>query len=494
MSAADSLAPHPLPASSPAAQGVDAGAIGGFLDHVESAPDIELHGLVILRHGHVVAAGWWRPYGPGQLHLLYSLSKSFTSTAAGLAVADRLLNLDAPVIDYFPELAAGLTDHLVLTMRVRHIAAMASGHLTDTWEQVKAADDLTEPVRNFLAIPPDRDPGSLFAYNQLATYTLGAIVQRISGQGLVEYLRRRALDPIGAGPVSWTRDAAGRELGFSGLHATTATIARLGQLYPQNGRWAGQQILPAAWVAEATSTVVSTSSARPPEVPDWLEGYGFQFWRSRHGYRADGAYGQFGLVLPEQDAVVAITAQTNAPQTLLDMVWRTLLPAFRPTTWNLTAADTALQERLTNGAACRAGVTSRPGGGTCEQQPSLRAVALSPGDSQADEWRVRFDDEGSVLDLTADGEGWAVSKSTADTPPTACAGRWLDPDTARVDVIFLETPHRLTVTCELQARTFEARWMTAPLHEGPLVTLRAPLPRSDAGSAEEQDGGTRYGR
>jgi len=275
-------ADHPLP------------AIGAFLDRVESAPDIELHGLVILRHGHVVAAGWWWPYSPGRLHLLYSLTKSFTSTAAGLAAADGLLSLDAPVAGYFPELAARLTDDRMGAMKVRHVAATASGHLTDTWDQVKAADDLTEPVRNFLAIPPDREPGSVFAYNQLATYTLGAIVQRIT---------------------------------------------------------------------------------------------------------------------------------------------------------------------------------------------SLRAVTLSPAHSRTDEWRVRLDEEGSVLDLTAGGEDWAVSQATADTPPTACAGRLLDSDTMRVDVIFLETPHRLTPTCEFRARIFEARWITAPLHEGPLVTLGAPLPHSDADEA-----------
>jgi CubicO group peptidase (beta-lactamase class C family) len=176
MAAADKLVRHPLPTSSPAAQGVDAGAIGAFLDRVDSAPDIELHGLAILRHGHVVAAGWWWPYSPDQLHLLYSLSKSFTSTAAGLAVTDGLLNLDAPVVSYFPELGASLTDDRVLAMKVRHIAAMASGHLNDTWDQVKAADDHTEPVRNFLAIPPERDPGSVFAYNQLA--------MTVGGEGL----------------------------------------------------------------------------------------------------------------------------------------------------------------------------------------------------------------------------------------------------------------------------------------------------------------------
>jgi CubicO group peptidase (beta-lactamase class C family) len=487
----------PLPASFPAAQGVDASAIGAFLDRIESAPDIELHGLVILRHGHVIAAGWWWPYTPDRLHQVYSLSKSFTATAAGLALGDGLLNLDAPVISHFPELASAVTDDRLLAMKVRHIAAMASGHLNDTWDRVRTTDDLTEPVRNFLAIPPDRDPGSVFAYNQLATYTLGAIVQRVTGQGLVDYLRRRVLDLVGAGSVSWMRDEAGRELGFSGLHATTDTVARLGQLYLQDGCWNGKRILPTAWVTEATKPQISTRSARPADVPDWLEGYGFQFWRSRHGYRADGAYGQFSLILPQQDAVVAITGQTTEPQDLLDVVWRTLLPAFQTATWEPTAADSALRERLTQltiplptgvplssaAPAHPVSATFRPAGGTCEQQSSLRAVTVWP----ADQWRVRLDEEGPALDLIAGDGEWTVSPAAGGAPPVASVGRWIDSDTARVDVIFLETPHRLTVTCQYKTRTFQARWITAPLHEGPLHTLQAPRPAQTPAEPDSND-------
>ena len=122
---------------------------------MDAAADIELHSLMIIRHGHVVAEGWWAPYGPDRVHLLYSLSKSFTSTAAGFAVDEGLLDLDATVISYFPELDADITDPRSRSMRVRHIAAMASGHAQETLERAVRLDP-QEPVRGFLLHPAGR--------------------------------------------------------------------------------------------------------------------------------------------------------------------------------------------------------------------------------------------------------------------------------------------------------------------------------------------------
>src|ERR1700691_1504502 len=145
---------------------------------------------MMVRHGEVIASGWWEPYGPDRPHLLYSLSKSFTSTAAGLAFADGPIALDATVLSYFPELAGDVTDPRSRSMLVRHIASMSSGHLADTWPGV-LREDPGQPVRGFLRTPPDRDPGTVFAYNQSCTYTLATIVQRVTGQSLIDYLRPR---------------------------------------------------------------------------------------------------------------------------------------------------------------------------------------------------------------------------------------------------------------------------------------------------------------
>lgn len=310
-----------LPVSPPSAQNVNADGIAAFVDAIETAPDIELHSLMILRHGHVVASGWWEPYGPDRPHLLYSLSKSFTSTAAGFAAGEGLLDLDTPVLSYFPELESDVTDPRSRAMLVRHIASMSSGHLADTWPAAPQADR-EHPVRGFLRIPPDRDPGTVFAYNQSCTYTLATIVQRVTGQHLIEYLRPRLFDVIGIGSAAWEERPAGQVLGFSGLYATTDAIARLGELYLRGGQWNGRQILPKEWVAEATHKQIATS---PDATPDWRQGYGFQFWQcTHHAYRGDGRDGQLCVVIPDKDMVVAITAETNSFQTEMNAIWDNL--------------------------------------------------------------------------------------------------------------------------------------------------------------------------
>jgi CubicO group peptidase (beta-lactamase class C family) len=474
---------RPLPSSTPSVQGVDAFGVLAFLDAVDAAEHIEPHSLMILRHGHVVAAGWWTPYAPGRLHLLYSLSKSFTSTAAGFAVAEGLIALDAPVISYFPEFEADITDPRSRAMRVRHVASMASGHEEETYERAAALDP-DELVRGFLLLPPDRDPGTVFAYNQPATYTLAAILQRVTGQSLTAYLRPRLLDPLGIGEVAWLTDRHGRELGYSGLHGTTDAVARLGGLYLRGGVWEGKRLLGREWVAEATRAHIPTAGAMgETDRSDWQQGYGFQFWQSRHGYRGDGAYGQFCLVLPEQDAVIATTAATTDMQALLNLVWQHLLPAFRsqPLTGQ-EASDAALADRLARlalppapGRAAppeRAGEWSAaeftPDGGVCADQPGLTGAAVT---ADADGWTLTLVEEGDRLDLDLGSGGWSVAEEPV---PTAVSGGWTDDDTLAVDVVFLETPHRLRVTCSLTGRTFTARWATEPLHGGPLRTLGAP--------------------
>ncbi|MFI6035940.1 serine hydrolase domain-containing protein [Streptomyces sp. NPDC051315] len=474
---------RPLPSSTPSAQGVDASGVLALLDAVDAAEHIEPHSLMILRHGRVVAAGWWAPYAPDRLHLLYSISKSFTSTAAGFAVAEGLIGLDEPVISYFPEFEADITDPRSRDMRVRHLASMASGHEAETFERAHALDP-DELVRGFLLLPPDRDPGTVFAYNQPATYTLAAILQRVTGRPLSAYLRPRLLDPLGIGEVAWLTDRHGRELGFSGLHGTTDAVARLGQLYLREGVWEGKRLLTREWVAEATRAHIPTAGAMgDTDRQDWHQGYGLQFWRSRHGYRGDGAYGQFCLVLPEQDAVLAMTAATADMQGVLNLVWQHLLPAFRPQPLSgREDTDAALADRLTRLALppavrepapperAKEWSTARfaPYGGVCADRPSLTGAAVT---ADAHGWTLTLLEDGHRLDLRPGSGAWTVAEEPV---PTAVSGGWTDGDTLAVDILFLETPHRMRVTCSLTGGTFTARWATAPLHGGPLRSLRAP--------------------
>ena len=319
------MTPHEatLPRSAPEAQGIPSAAVTAFLEAAEQT-DCGLHSFMLLRHGHVAAEGWWSPYQRSAPHMLFSLSKSFTSTAIGLAVAEGRLSVDDPVLTFFPAEAPRKPSANLAAMRVRHLLSMSTGHDHDTTAYLWRRRDGDWP-KAFLARPVAHEPGTHFLYNTGATYMLSAIIQRVTGMTLLEYLRPRLFEPLGIANPTWETCPRGVNTGGFGLSITTEDIARFGQLYLQRGMWQGRQLVPESWVAEASAKQVANDANTNP---DWQQGYGYQFWRSRHGaYRGDGAFGQFCVILPDQDAVVAITAGTPNMQAVLDLVWAHLLPA-----------------------------------------------------------------------------------------------------------------------------------------------------------------------
>jgi CubicO group peptidase (beta-lactamase class C family) len=312
---------QPLPRSTPEAQGVSSAELRAFVEAADQRVDT-MHSFMLLRHGHVVAECWWGPESAERPHVLYSLSKSFTSTAVGLAVAEGKLSIDDPVLKFFADDAPPHPSDKMKAMRVRDLLTMSTGHQTEP----KFTPD--EPwVKSFLAHPVEHKPGTHFQYNSPATYLCSAIVQKLSGETVVEYLKPRLFDPLGIAGAEWSASPQGVSAGGWGLFLKTEDIAKFGQLYLQKGKWNGKQLLPEAWVEQATSKQVSNGSN---PASDWDQGYGFQFWRCRHGaYRGDGAFGQYCIVLPEQDAVVVMTADTKDMQGQLNLVWDKLLPAFK---------------------------------------------------------------------------------------------------------------------------------------------------------------------
>ncbi|MFT4028725.1 MAG: serine hydrolase [Protaetiibacter sp.] len=460
--------------STPSDEGVDARGIAALLDALEGDPDIRMHGLVLLRHGAVIAEGWWAPYAADRVQLLYSLSKSFTSTAAGFARAEGLLELDRPVIDYFPEYADEISDPRIRRMTVRHIASMASGHAGETFDRALEAGD-GDIVLGFLRTPLDAEPGTIFAYNQPCTYTLAAIVQRGAGQSLLDYLRPRLFDPLGIRDAFWMEHPPGRSLGFSGLYSTTDAVARLGQLYLQRGRWGEAQLLDADWVAEASRVQVAHAD---DAGSDWNQGYGLQFWRSRHGYRGDGAYGQFCVVLPEQDAVLAITSETEQMQRVLDHVWQHLLPAFDAP--GDAAADAALASRLASAAfPVPAGVATSPADPARWDGAEFSVVTAGPSAGMVESVRLRAEGARWVLSLVdAQGElAFPVGAGVwAESAPgglaAAVAGGW-GGEGFVAELLALETPHTLRIVCRADGSA-ESSWVTLPLRAEPLRVQRHP--------------------
>ena len=315
-------ASQPMPRSQPEAQGVSSSAVLAFVQEAEKKIDA-LHSFMLVRHGHVVAEGWWSPYNAEAPHALYSLSKSFTSTAVGLAIADGKLSLDDQVLKFFPEDAPKEPSNNLRAMRVSDLLRMSTGHQA---EPARTPGEVW--TKKFLAQPVPNKPGTHFLYNTSATYMLSAIVQKVTGTTVLDYLCPRLFEPLGIEHPTWGTSPQGISLGGYGLSIRTEDIARFGQLYLQKGRWGGKQLVPEAWVEAATAR--QTSNGSNPKS-DWDQGYGYQFWRCRHAaFRGDGAFGQYCIVLPEQDAVIAITSGVKDMQSVLDLVWDRLLPAMHP--------------------------------------------------------------------------------------------------------------------------------------------------------------------
>jgi hypothetical protein len=303
---------------------------------------------------------------------------------------------------------------------------------------------------------------------------------------LTDYLRPRLLDPLGIGHVGWLTAPDGLELGFSGLFAGTEDAAKLGLLHLQHGRWDGAQLLPQSWVDQATRRQVDTTVM---ENPDWRQGYGYQLWMSRHGYRGDGAFGQFCLVLPDHDTVVATTALTEKMQAVLDACWTHLLPGLGGQAAHGTVEEGELAARLQS-----LRLTPGPGGPAPEQRSGWSAQEFAVARARDDERScrtlrsARIDHEDPVLHLTLIeddnllrfpvGSGdWSVSIPTdrrGDEVPVAASGGWLDADRINVRVAFLETPHRMDVTCSLADGTAEGRWRHGPLHRDEIRQLHCP--------------------
>jgi CubicO group peptidase (beta-lactamase class C family) len=334
-----------LPRSTPEKEGVSSAGILQFVEAAEQS-DGELHSFMVLRHGKVIAEGWWNPYRRDFKQTVYSTSKTFTSTAIGFAVSENLLRVEDKVISFFPkELLPDTISPYLAQLRVKDLLIMSAG---DEQHSVRMAD---EWVKTLLATPIAFEPGTKFSYNSMATFMLSAIIQQITGQRLLDYLKPRLFEPLAMSPdIDWEVSPEGINTGGWGIRVRTEDMAKLGQLYLQKGRWNGKQILPEAWIAEATAAHIRQNphaSAEELANNDWVQGYGYQIWRCRHnGFRADGAFGQFIIVLPDQDVVIAIQANFGDMQKEINLVWDYLLPAVQ--SGNSLPDDKVAWENLQN--------------------------------------------------------------------------------------------------------------------------------------------------
>lgn len=441
-----------IPRSTPEAQGVPSQAILSFLDEVERGVP-ELHSLMLLRHGSVIAEGWWAPYAPQISHMLFSLSKSFTSTAVGMAVAEGRLTVEDKVLSFFPGEAPAEPDANLRAMTVHHLLSMSTGHHEDASGRTFSQKNW---VKAFLSLPVEHEPGTHFVYNTAATYILSAIIQKLTGERLIDYLRPRLFQPLGITGATWESCPMGINTGGFGLSIKTEDIARFGQLYLDKGVWEGQRLIREDWIERATSKQVENGTN--PES-DWNQGYGYQFWRCKHNaYRGDGAFGQYCIVMPDQDAVLAITSGVSDMQAVMNKAWDCLLPAMGKEALPAnTRAHKKLTKRLTElRFDPPAGEALSPAAGQVsgrtivfpKNEPNMRSLCIDFG-AQGARLTMQVGRRKHIFDL---GLGsWQYGKSnlfSRSKQRVAGSGVWTAPDTFQVTLRFFESPFYHTMTCK----------------------------------------------
>ena len=444
-----------LPRSLPEQQGVRSQAILDFIDGADKIDSV--HSFMLLRHGSVVAEAWWAPFSKDEPHQLYSLSKSFTSTAVGLAIADGKMSLDDTVVSFFPDDLPENPSANLKAMRVRDLLSMSTGHVSSDLRAFSFQSE-NELTKEFLALPVEHSPGTHFVYNTPATYMCSAIVQKVTGETVVDYLQPRLFDPLGIEKPYWTESPQRISHGGFGLNLRTEDIARFGQLYLQEGEWNGRQVIPADWVAAATSR--QTSNGSNPDS-DWNQGYGYQFWRCRHGfYRGDGAFGQYCIVMPEHDAVLAITSGTGNMGAIMQLAWDHLLPGMAMSSLSRNDAGVAaLRERIESlELSVATGVDSSPraksvSGSTYEfpkNEHGIKSVKVTFGDDAT----LVINDQDGQHDFPCGRGEWRRTRmeSVGALAPrlprnndvaVAATGAWADDTTYAVRIWMHETPYRL---------------------------------------------------
>jgi CubicO group peptidase (beta-lactamase class C family) len=464
-----------LPRSVPEAEGVSSQGIIDFLNAAAISRH-EFHSIMFLRHGKVIAEGWWNPYKPQLRHTLYSTSKSFTATAVGFAVSEKRLSVNDKVISFFPEALPDTVSNFLSEMKVKDLLSMSAGIEPDPTFTTVVND--TNWVKGFLKKPVVHEPGTKFLYNTLATYMLSAIVQKVTGEKVIDFLKPRLFEPLAIEGMDWEVDPRGINTGGWGLRLKTEDMAKFGQLFLQKGKWNGKQVLPASWIEEATSLKIYQAPDAPQskkDSSDWIQGYCYQMWRCRHNcFRADGAYGQYIIVMPDQDAVIAITAETGDMQDELNLVWEYLLPSIKTGTLpenNTLAAS--LKQKLSSLALP---LPATKNNSTIVSRISGKTFVF--GTNNRYTMTFRFADDACKDSMMIDsasynlsfGSGkWITGETTlhgpnlllqakahfVGLPPAKVAGSytWENENTLDLVLRFIESPHTETINCVFDKNT-----------------------------------------
>lgn len=289
--------------------------------------EIPIHSLLAAQNGKLLWETYRPPYQSDTLHRMFSITKSFCALAAGCLAAAGKLDLDAPIVRFFPEYLPpdGAVHPYLNEMTIRHMLAMQTCHSATTYK----LNPEKNWVESFFSIPPTHKSGQIFLYDTSSSHTLAALVKRLTGMGVLDYLRTCFLDDIGFSREAYIiNDPFGAEMGGSGLMARPRDLMVTAQyLMKQYKNGAGAF---AGYLRAAVSRQVPTLHSG--QTIDEQQGYGYQFWRIRNGFAMYGMGGQYVLFYPEPDIILVITADSQnikgGSQKILDAVYQAIAPYY----------------------------------------------------------------------------------------------------------------------------------------------------------------------
>ncbi len=477
-----------LPRSTPEQEGVSSAGIIEFLNAADTS-GLENHSFMMLRHGKVISEGWWKPYGHEYKHIMFSASKTFTATAFGLAVSENRLKVTDKIITFFPYSLPDTISEYMKGMTVKDLLTMSAGQDPEPSAWSAKGDWITL----FLSTTPKYKPGTVFKYNNMATFMLSAIVQQVTGETVFNYLLPRIFKPLGIRGIDWDLNPQGINMGMIGLRLRTEDLAKFGQLLLNGGIWNGKQLIPKEWIKEATAFQIKNSD-EPEEkrkLSDWGQGYAYQMWRGKNNtVRLDGMGGQFVVLIPDKDAIVVFTANNTNTQKQLDLVHKYLIPAIKSDK-ALTVAPAFQEEMVKKGSA----LTINPGfekssKSGYEMSVSGKEFILSENENKIQSVYFSFKNgdctfaikrDNSVSSIKAGGKEWLVSNTLSTSllvPPrsnysksvdasysilkpvikVAAQYTWTDEKTLEITGRFVEeTLGYETIVCKFSERDSEVR-------------------------------------
>lgn len=439
--------------AAPSEVGIDGDQVAVFLDKLEEA-GLELHSFMLHRQGKVAAEGWRWPYRSDRLRVLHSVAKSFTACAIGLAIEEGRLSLADKVVSFFPDDVPADASDWLQAMTVEDLLTMRCGHAYEVsgavWRNIS-----TSWIAEFFKIPLAYAPGTRYVYTSAASYMLSAIVSRVTGMSMHEYLKPRLFEPLGIRDERWDIGPDGVNPGGNGLTARTADLLKLSVLHAQSGLWEGRRVLPEHWVREAT---------RAHGEHDSTYGYHWQI-RPTNAYSAIGVFVQLSTVFPEHGVTIAVTGAMDKSAMLYPYLLDYLKPAFLPSVTPNAAADQRLAERI---RAWEAPPPAQAAGHSALQAVvDARNYAMDTNAAGVASVRLAFGQDDCTFELR-DATGVHVIRaglgkwieSRTDMPgqdlhhgytfrdePVVALARWTDANTLVLTWIFPQTAFRDTVHC-----------------------------------------------